>query len=203
MADKFGENESADTGQEPDRFGREDEDDDASKLSEIIKMKRGKILESFEGVAKISFVMMGRFSEISSVVRVLQMFNVDICTHATCVIHLQLGVVCDELPRVWTAATQRVVRRFAETEWPWLSRLYSSLASVVNHLVSRLNIAATSDARVQGIIYPLLDHIFQSKDIQESLAEDALGLWRTILASGEDAGRPLVRHLPMLLEIMV
>jgi len=197
MADKFGENESADTGQEPDRFGREDEDDDASKLSEIIKMKRGKILESFEGVAKISFVMMGRFSEISSVVRVLQMisFYVELLGSD---LKPKLGVVCDELPRVWTAATQR----FAETEWPWLSRLYSSLASVVNHLVSRLNIAATSDARVQGIIYPLLDHIFQSKDIQESLAEDALGLWRTILASGEDAGRPLVRHLPMLLEIM-
>ncbi|GAB5365384.1 hypothetical protein AAMO2058_001053200 [Amorphochlora amoebiformis] len=166
-------------------------------IDKTLEEKRRYIAQTTERVFRRSFDILTSLKDISSIVRVLQMisFYVELLGPD---IKPQLGILCEALPRIWTVASERV----GDTEWFWLCRLYSSLATTLNHLVSRLNIVATGDPRVQGVIYPLLDHMFATKDIEETLATEALGLWRTILASGSEAARPLVKHLPSLTRIM-
>ncbi|KAK9829330.1 hypothetical protein WJX72_005222 [[Myrmecia] bisecta] len=145
------------------------------------------------------FALMRRLEEIESMVRVLQLVSIVVEVLGEKV-QPHLGILAAALPQAWSTASEH---SSMGGETGATARLHSALIAVLTHLVSRLCGLATSNAQVQSVLYPLLQHATDSASPDsDCLVEEALRLWQAVLAGCTAVVHPLKDLFPNLLQVV-
>ena len=178
-----------------------EEEDNIVKQAELeYKMHIDAILDSLDAFVANCFELLPNLAEVESMVRVVQCV-----TSAVELVGEKISSHFDSftqcVPTLWSMISSARVDPDRQEHQDWhdgkdraaLVRLQCSILAMLGHLISKLGRAAVGSPAISQVVYPLLLSSTDPKnEAAESLAEDALRLWLSMLHSSPELTTDLI-----------